>query len=500
MGKDLKERTKIAVFWNIFNIIFSKSARLIASIILARLLFPEDFGLYGVSLIVIRFGRRLTNFGFSTVLIQKDEINKAEVDTIFTASLAINFTVFVILLVGAPYFAQFVHNSKVVDLVRVISLTFLFNTFIMLGESLLKRELDFKHISIARSIRSASTLITAIIMAFLGFRVWSLICGELVAVLVNMVLILIYAHWTPKIYFKLSIFKKLYSYGMRVSAVQYLNYFINNVDYLLIGRYLNMTALGYYERAFNLMSLTRRQIGRSMSEALFSAFSKIKNDKERIVKNLKQVLSYTAVVAYPILVGLIFLAPSLVYNLYGPRWILTIRPLQIMCVSGLFQTVITGFFSVIFALDFINARIKAQVIYLALLAGIIYLLIPYGINGVAVAVVLASMVYGVLILRIMITRLPFSLKDFWQTQKAPILYSFFQIIFTSVALKLSMIYFDIKSIPMFFILSAASVLGLLIAHLVFRNENYSNLIHEITEVIQKKRKARLANGKTPNGK
>ncbi len=488
MSKDLKERTKIAVFWNIFNIIFSKSSRLITSIILARLLFPEDFGLYGVSLIVIRFGRRLTNFGFSTVLIQKDEINKAEVDTIFTVSLAINLIVFGILFAGAPYFAQFVHNGHVANLVRAISFTFIFNTFIMVGESLLKRELNFKDISIARSIRSASNYITAIIMAFLGFRVWSLIGGELVAVVVNMVLILIYARWMPRLYFKFSIFKQLYSYGMRVSAVQYLNYFINNIDYMLIGRYLNMTALGYYERAFNLMSLTRRQIGRSMSEALFSAFSKIKDDKERVVKNLKQVLSYTALIAYPILVGLIFMAPSVVYNLYGPRWILTIRPLQIMCVSGLFQTVITGFFSVIFALDFINARIKAQVVYLVLLAATIYLLIPYGINGVAVAVVFASIVYGVLILRIMVTHLPFKLKDFWQTQKAPILYSLFQIVFSAIALKISLLYFDIKSIPMFFILAAASLLGLMIAHLIFRNEGYSNLIHEVSEVIQRKRK------------
>lgn len=492
MGKDLKERTKIAVFWNIFNIIFSKSSRLITSIILARLLFPEDFGLYGVSLIVIRFGRRLTNFGFSTVLIQKDEINKAEVDTIFTASLFINLLVFAVLFAGASYFARFVHNQAVVNLVRVISLTFIFNTFIMVGESLLKRELDFKHISIARSIRSAANYTTAIIMAILGFRVWSLIGGEVISVVVNMVLILIFARWVPRLYFKFSIFKELYSYGMRVSAVQYLNYFINNVDYMLIGRYLNMTALGYYERAFNLMSLTRRQIGRSMSEALFSAFSRIKDDKERVVRSLKQVLNYTALIAYPILIGLIFMAPSLVYNLYGPRWVMTIRPLQIMCVSGLFQTVITGFFSVIFALDFINARIKAQVIYLILLTTTIYFLIPYGINGVAFAVVLASVVYGVLILRIMVTRLPFTLGDFWQTQKAPLIYGLFQIGFSIGALKLSVKYFDIKSIPMFFILTLASVLALVTAHLIFRNEGYSKLIHEVTEVIQKKRKAGIS--------
>ncbi len=489
MGKDLKDRTKIAVFWNIFNILFSKTSRLITSIILARILFPEDFGLYGLTLIVIRFGRRLTNFGFSTVLIQKKEIDKKEIDTVFTASLAINLLVFGVLFVGAPYFSQFVHSARVINLVRVISISFILNTFIMTAESLLKRELNFKGISIARSARSITSYSIAIVLALLNFGVWSLIIGEVASVFVNMVLVIIFACFVPRLYFKMSIFKNLYSYGMRVSFVQYLNYFINNIDYLLIGRFLGTEALGYYERAFNLMDMTRRQVGRSMNEALFSAFSRIKEDAERVVKNLRQVLSYTSLVAYPILIALIFMAPSLVYNLYGPKWVNTIIPLQIMCVSGLVKTIISTFFPVIFAMDFINKRIKAQIIYLILLGGMILLFIPYGINGVAVAVVISSLIYGILILRIILKELPFSLADFWKTQKAPILYSSFQIVFSLIALKFALLYFDIKSIPMFFILGLTSLIALLTAHLIFRDVTYKNLVNEVTVVFQKHRKS-----------
>ncbi len=487
MGKDLKERTKIAVLWNIFNILFSKTSRLITSIILARLLFPEDFGLYGVTLIIIRLGRRISNFGFSTVLVQKETIDKTETNTIFTVSFLLNFLVFAILMIGAPWFATFVHNSAVTKLVRVIALTFVFNTFIMVSESLLKRELDFKHISIARSVRSAVNYLTAIVMALAGFGVWSLIGGEISAVLANTVLALVFAGWIPKLSYKHTVFKKLYSYGMRVSVVDYLNYFINNVDYLLIGRYLNMTALGYYERAFNLMSLTRRQVGRSMNEALFSAFSRIKDDRQRVVRNLKQILNYTAVVAYPVLIALIFLAPSLVYNLYGPKWIDTIVPLQIMCISGLFQTLITAFFAVIFALDFVTDRIKAQTVYLIVLTAVILALIPYGINGVAWAVVLASSVYVLLILRIMIRRLPFTWRDFWLTQKGPVQYALVQIVFSLLALYWGRKYFEVTSIPMFFILGAVTALALISAHKIFRNEGYGRLLTEIKEMLQKQK-------------
>ncbi len=487
MGKDLKERTKIAVLWNIFNIVFSKTSRLVTSIVLARLLFPEDFGLYGVSLIVIRFGRRLTNFGFSTVLIQKKEIDQREVDTVFTAGFVINLTVFGILFVGAPYFAVFVHAEKVVNLIRVIATTFIMNTFLMVAESLLKRDLNFKAISIARSVRSVVNYTTAIVLALLGFGVWSLILGEVFSVFVNVVIILFYARWKPRIYFRMTIFRQLYSYGMRVSFVQYLNYFINNIDYLLISRFLNMSALGYYERAFNLMDMTRRQIGRSMNEALFSAFSRIKEDHERVVKNLKQVLSYTSLVAYPILIALIFLAPSLIYNLYGPRWIASIRPLQIMCVSGLINTISTTFFPVIFALDFINKRIRAQVVYLLMLTLTIYLFIPQGINGVAWAVVISSIVYSILILRIILVELPFSLKDFWQTQKAPFLYSVFQAGLMGAVAYFGQAYWELTSWQMLIALSGASAAGLLLAHLIFRSEAYGALVREVGVLIDKKR-------------
>ena len=485
MSKDLKERTKVAVLWNIFNILFSKTSRLITSIILARILFPEDFGLYGLTLIVIRFGRRLTNFGFSTVLIQKKEINKNEIDTVFTASLFINLLVFGVLFVGAPYFSQFVHSARVINLVRVISISFILNTFIMTAESLLKRDLNFKGISIARSARSVTSYSIAIVLAILNFGVWSLIIGEVASVFVNLVLVIIFARFVPRLYFRMSIFKNLYSYGMRVSFVQYLDYFVNNIDYLLIGRFLGTEALGYYERAFNLMDMTRRQIGRSMNEALFSAFSKIKEDAQRVVKNLSQVLSYTSLVAYPILIGLIFLAPSLVYNLYGPKWVNTIVPLQIMCLSGLVKTVVSTFFPVIFAMDFINQRIRAQIVYLILLGGAIMFFIPYGINGVAVAVTISTFIYGLLILRIILTRLPFRLKDLWATQKAPVLYSGFQIVFSLIALKIAINFFDIKSIPMFFVLAFASLLALITAHLIIRDATYKNLLLEVTTVLQK---------------
>jgi len=486
MSGDLAHKTRIGIIWSAANILFSKSFRLIASVVLARLLFPEDFGLYGIALIIIRFARKVTNMGFSTVIVQRKEITAQEINTIFTVSLAINVLIGAALFWGAPVFASWVGEAKAVPVVRVISATFLMAAFALVSENLLKREMRFKELAFSRSTRAMVGLSLPIVLALLNFGVWSLILGEVVGTFAAMIASMLYARWLPKLYFKTQAFKNVYAYGLKVSIVSYLNYFINNVDYLLISRFLGVAQLGYYERAFNLMNLTRRQLGKTVNETLFSAYSKISEDKERVVQNLKKVLSYVSLVAYPVLIWLFFAAPSLIINMYGAKWNQTIAPLQIMSVSGLINTVVMVFFPVTFALDLMADRMKAQVLFLGSLIGFIYLLVPYNIVGVAFAVVISTSIYAFSMILVMKKNLPFGFLDFFRTQKTPLLYGAIQIVFSILTVKIGVRYFDITSVPMFFAIGVATLSAFGISHLIFRKEDYQRLIGEFTSVLKRK--------------
>ena len=298
MTDNLAKKTKSGILWSVANILFSKSFRIIGSIILARLLFPEDFGLYGIALIIIRFARRVANMGFASVIVQRKELIPQEINTIFTVSLLLNGLIAVILFFGAPVFADWLHEPKVMPVIRVISSTFLMAGFTLVALNLLKRDMRFKEIAFIRSAQSIITYSLPIILAFLSYGVWSLILGEVAGTFAAMALTLTYARWMPKIYFKLQAFKNVYAYGLKVSLVSYLNYFINNIDYLLISRFLGVAQLGFYERAFNIMNLTRRQLGHSINESLFSAYSKINDDKERIVKSISTWLYFADCLPY----------------------------------------------------------------------------------------------------------------------------------------------------------------------------------------------------------
>lgn len=486
MSKDLAHKTKVGIIWSAANIVFSKSFRLIASIVLARLLFPEDFGLYGIALIIIRFARKISNMGFSSVIVQRKELTKQEINTIFTVSLGINVLIGVLLFFGAPLFASWVDEPKATPVVQLISSTFLMAAFTLVSQNMLKRDMRFKELAFSGSARSVVGLLLPIVLAVLNFGVWSLILGEVFGTFAAMLVAMIYARWIPKIYFKLQAFKNVYAYGLKVSAVSYLNYFINNIDYLLISKFLGVTQLGYYERAFNLMNLTRRQLGRTVNDTLFSAYSKIKDDKMRVVNNLKKILGYVSLIAYPVLIWLFFAAPSLIFNMYGAKWTSTIVPLQIMSVSGLINTLIMVFFPVTLALDLMADRMKAQLLFLMALIGFIYLLVPYKITGVAIAVVISTSVYAFAMIFVIKKNLPFGFTDFIQTQKTPLLYGFIQILFSVAVLKFGGFYFDSTSIFMFFSISMVTLIAFGTSHLFFRKADYQNLIAEFTSTIKRK--------------
>ncbi|KAA3613231.1 MAG: lipopolysaccharide biosynthesis protein [Calditrichaeota bacterium] len=495
MKTDLAKKTKLGIIWNAMNIVVNKFFRLISGIILARLLFPEDFGLYGLALIIIRFSRRLTNMGFASVIVQRKDISKNEIDTIFTASFAINLIVAAALYFVAPFFAEWIDEPKVTKVIQVISLTFLAAAFSLVAGNILKRDLRFKELSISRSMRPIFNYPAAIGLALMNFGAWSLILGELIGTLAMMLAMVLYSRWVPNFYFSIASFKKVYAYGMKVSFISYLNYFTNNIDYFLISKFLGMGALGYYERAFNLMNLTRKQLGRTVNETLFSAYSKINEDRERVVKNLSKVLNYVSLVGYPVLIWLFFAAPSLIVVLYGEKWLPTVLPLQIMCASGLLNTLIMVFFPVTLAMDLTSDRLKAQIIFLFSMAVLIYFLLPYNIAGVALAIVIANTIYALLMIRLMKKNLDFKISDFFRSQKTALLYAIFQVAILTGVTRGALLYFPQESIFMFITVGVSTLVSFSLTHLIFRKSDYQNLIGEFTNMIKKKKAKSIKNAK-----
>ncbi len=481
----IKEKAKAGIAWNVVADFSIQVLRFGSSIVLARLLFPQDFGLMGIATIFINFAKRLANFGFSAALVQKKDIGREHVDSMFWFNTVIYGLVALGIYWGAAIAGEFFKNPVLKDILPVIALAFFIESLSGVPDALLKRRLKFKQLAFSRLVRNIVNITIAIVLAVLGFGVWSLVWGMLIGNAVRLLYILVYARWWPRPAFRWARLKEMAAFGIGVSFANYLNFFIKNADYFLIGRFLGVEPLGYYERAFNLVNMTRRRVARNIKGVLFAAYSQIQDENQKIRLGLHKVLQSVGILSYPIHGLLFFLAPALIYHLYGERWIPTIWPLQIMCVSGIINSLIVVFSPVLMAKQRVFSWTVVQLIYLVIMVIAIWLAIPYGIAGVAWAVAASSGVYLLGMIWVTNRAVGFSFKDFWNNQKDILLYMLPTIGGTFWADWLLSRYYDTYSIVKAFFLTII-FMGIMVgSHFIWQKPFVGEFFDEIFAFIKK---------------
>ena len=487
MGKSLAQKTKEGVAWNALFGIGRWIFRFASSVILARLLFPTDFGVMGAVTVVINFTKRMSSFGFNLVLVQKKEINDDHKDAVFYFNLFLESLLALIIIALAAYLADFFHNQAVEKILYVMSIVFILDALGSVPKALLQRKMKFKQFGIVQLMNTITGLIVPIGLALLGFGVWSLVWGRILGSIFGVIIVFYYARWIPRLSFKFRALKEMFAFGFWVYANNLINYTQNNIDYFLIGRLLGVGALGFYERAFNLMNLPRRQIAHIINSVLFSAYSKIQDQNEKIIRTLKRVQTSISFVGYPIMIWLFFAAPSFITVLYGPKWTPTIAPLQIMCISGLINTLTMTFFPVILAKGLVAQRAILQGIYLVILSVLIIIStkLGFGIVGVAWSVVIGSVIYLLFILWLMWKYLNYSPATFVRAQRSAFVYGSIQLVALLVVVNILKGSIPVESASMFVIVSAVSILVYFSSHLLIGFQDVQEFFEEIVGDVKK---------------
>jgi len=332
MANDIGSKTRQGVLWTAFYDAFEFVLDIGSSIILARILFPEDFGLMGIVYIAIQFARRLASFGFSTVLVQMKEVKDEHYDTVYIMNMVLMGLVTGFLFFSAPYYANFFDNQKLNLILKVIAFDFLLKAFASVPTSILKRHMNFRLLGLSDTIGRFASIFSTLIMAFSGLGVWSLVLGTMFGSFCQRTAVISFARrhtpWKPRLRFRWWALKDSFSFGTWVYISSFVHFGVNKIDFFLIGKFLGLSQLGLYERAFSLMSLPRKKIVRKVNTVLFSGFSRIQDDNERVVRGLMRVITYLSIIAYPMMIWLFFVAPSLISVLYGEKWMATVLPIQ----------------------------------------------------------------------------------------------------------------------------------------------------------------------------
>ncbi len=391
--QSVSEKAKLGILYATMSKFSGTFMQFFGSVALARLLEVSDFGLVQMGTMVIGFATKLGEFGFNMGLVQRrEEVREEHVNTLFIMDLLFKLSLFGIVMAALPYLAEFFHEPRLRAVMPVIALYMVLDCFSNPGTTMLDRQMNFGAQAKIQIIERFVEIATSVGMALAGLGVWSLIYSKIVSISLSAILASRAAHWRPSLKFDLQASKELFRFGGWVFFRNMCREMADNVDYFIIGRYLNAQQLGYYTRAFDLMRLPQRRITRSINSVMFAAFARVQDQPEKVRAGFEKAVLAVSLVSYPLLIGMLIVAKEFVAVVFGEKWLPMTLPLQIMCIAGVLRSIDPFLNSVITATGFVRHTAFRRLVEFALLAVACYIGVQYGIVGVSLAVVIVSII------------------------------------------------------------------------------------------------------------
>jgi teichuronic acid exporter len=384
---------KKGIIWQSLELFFGKGFGYIVQIVLARLLVPEDFGLIGMAVFFTGFVNALTSLGLSAALIQlKDEEIKSEYyNSAFWLSLIFNLLAYLLVFfVLTPFAAGFYNEPKIIDIMPIMAISSLINTFSLIPTIKLTKKLAFNILTKVEIVAIFISGLTAIILASLGFGVYAIVVKGVVLALIKVPLINVFEGWMPA---KPAIHKgvkKIMINGIYDTLSRVTVFLTKNIDYLIIGKLLSASALGIYTFAFLLTDTFRAQLMSIMNKVMFPIYGKVQNEKILLKNYFLKVVKFNVLTVGPLLVFICCFAETIVVFLAGNKWLEAALPIRFLSIAaivhvfgGTYSSVLKGIGK--FRLDFILMLFKTFVIMIPLVViGAKF----FGIVGVSVAILI----------------------------------------------------------------------------------------------------------------
>lgn len=332
--------------WSFLNVAMKSIAQLMYTAVISRLLGENEFGIIATANLVINFGAYFAKLGLGPAIIQKKDISDEEIDAAFTSSLVLGMVSCIIFLIAAPLIGMFFDNTKVVSIIRVLSLSFIFSGLSITPMALLSRHIKFKEIArIEISAYVIGNMFIGIICAYLGLKEWSLVAATLSQQLVIGIGSIIISKHRYKFTFKKENYVGIYSYGIKSTANNILDYFVSNIEKFFIGK-MDQSGLGQYNRTTSIIVNPIEQITFSLSRVFFPQISKVQEDK----KKLKEIYSSYYILFTTIIcsIGLGVLAGSnnIIRVILGSNWT-KIEPIFIIVTIATVFSYITHYNAVL---------------------------------------------------------------------------------------------------------------------------------------------------------
>jgi len=386
--ESIKEQTFKGVAWNTISRFSNLGIQFVVGIILARLLTPEDYGVIGMLAIFIAIGSTFVDSGFTSALIQKQDLKDIDNSTAFYFNIVVAFLFYGILFVCAPWIAAFFDMQILTDVTRVAALNIVINSFTAVQQALYKKKIDFKTIAIVGIVATLLSGTVGIWMAYNNYGVWALVFQQLVTAVVTSVFLWIFSKWKPMWAFSWKSFKEMFSYGSKILGASLLSIVYVHGEKLAIGKFYSTEQLGLYTKGTQMSLLCSSNVTTILSTVTFPIFSIIQDDDERLINIYRRYVKFTSLVIFFLMLLLVALAKPIILFLYTTKWAGAVIFLQVIAFSMMFDHISALNLNVFYVKGRSDIVLKLEFIKRVMSIGILIVAIPFGVLAICLSKVI----------------------------------------------------------------------------------------------------------------
>ncbi len=330
------------VFWSAVEKYSSLVVSLLVSMVLARLLTPDEFGIVAIATVIIQFLNMLSNMGIAPAIVQRRDLSDDDLNSIFTFSCIVGLVSSLLLFWGSWSISSIYKNDALIPLCQILSIQVFFSAANMVPNALMTKDLRFKEIARRTLILQLTTGVISILAAVWGAGVFAL----LISPVFTSIGIFVYNRHYYKVKvsscFSIKPLKKIFSYSSYQFLFQFIVFFSANIDKLLIGKYISASNLGYYQKSYQLVQQPLNSIGSVVNPVLQPVLTKYQDEKEELFRRYNKIIRLLSTICFPMGVLLFFCGSEIIRIFYGAQWDLAIPTFKIMTLTIPIQIILSS--------------------------------------------------------------------------------------------------------------------------------------------------------------
>ncbi len=324
----------VNLIWKFSERVLAQLVTFIVSIVLARLLLPDDYGVIAMTLVFITVADVFVTSGFGNALIQKKDADNIDFSSVFYFNIGFSLPMYLLLVAAAPYIAEY-YNYPIIDpVLKIMGIRVIFSGINSVQQAYVSRNMIFKKFFWSTFFGTIMSGIVGVVMAYMGFGVWALVAQYMTNSIINTLVLWFAVRWRPDLSFSVLRLKGLISYGWKILFEGVSNTIVGELRNLIIGKVYTPGDLGFYTKAQQFPRLLVDNISVSISSVLFPAMSLEQDDEQRVKTMLRKSIVQSSYLLFPMLMGLAVVAKPLVTILLTEKWLDCVPYMQIFCYTN----------------------------------------------------------------------------------------------------------------------------------------------------------------------